>query len=190
MNKMTNQLREGLLSKDIAGKSTFSRNACITAKRRFMFTAPAENTNTIYISMTDAGNPLSTYAAYEFELDDRQWSTVEHYYQSMKFRDATLAEKIRSSRNAAEARRIARRNFWRIRFDWRRLREVVMTRATYTKCMTYPHITDALLNTGNKPIVEQSQYDYYWGRGRDGRGRNQYGTVLMNVRNKLAEQKS
>lgn len=190
IDKPVNPLSEGLLSKDIAGEFTFSRNVGFAATIRLMFTTPAENSNTIYVSMTDTGSPLSAYAAYEFELDDRQWPTVEHYYQAMKFRNAALAERIRNSRDAAEARSVAKRNFWRIRFDWKKLRKVVMTRATYTKCMTYPHIATALLDTGDRPIVEQSQYDYYWGRGRDGRGKNQYGAVLMNVRRKLAEQNS
>lgn len=143
---------------------------------------------TIYISMTDAEHPLSSYSDYAFNLDDFRWPTVEHYFQAMKFRDAGLREKIRATDNAADARRTARRHFWRIRFDWKRLRETVMTRAVYIKCMTYPDVAKTLLETGNQPIVELSQYDYFWGRGRDGRGRNKYGKILMNVRERLVTQ--
>jgi predicted NAD-dependent protein-ADP-ribosyltransferase YbiA (DUF1768 family) len=33
-------------------------------------------------------------------------------------------------------------------------------------------------------------YDYYWGVGRDGRGYNVFGKVLMAVRDKLMEEGS
>ncbi len=63
-----------------------------------------------------------------------------------------------------------------------------MTRAIYSKCKQHSHIAEALLATGDKRMVENSQYDYYWGCGRDRRGQNKYGEVLMNVRDKRAEE--
>lgn len=38
-------------------------------------------------------------------------------------------------------------------------------------------------------LMENSQYDYYWGCGRDRLGHNAYGKVLINVRKKLREEK-
>jgi ribA/ribD-fused uncharacterized protein len=65
------------------------------------------------------------------------------------------------------------------------VKELYMTRAVYTKCRTHPEVSEALLATAELPIMEASQYDYYWGCGRDGRGHNTYGKVLMKVREKL-----
>jgi hypothetical protein len=66
-----------------------------------------------------------------------------------------------------------------------------MTRALYTQCHAYPDFAAALLATGDRPIVETAQYDYFWGVGRDQRGENHYGKVLMKLRDKLrAEQDS
>jgi len=45
----------------------------------------------------------------------------------------------------------------------------------------------ALLDTQEEQLVENSQYDYFWGCGRDRRGDNHYGKVLMGIRSKLAE---
>jgi len=63
---------------------------------------------------------------------------------------------------------------------------VVMTRAIYTQCQMYPEFSEALLATGDKKIVDVSQYDYFWGLGRDLRGENQYGKMLMAVREKIS----
>jgi ribA/ribD-fused uncharacterized protein len=68
------------------------------------------------------------------------------------------------------------------------LRQVLMTRAIYTKCKTYPEIAERLLETGDKKLVENSAYDYFWGCGRDRRTENTYGKVMMNVREKLRKE--
>lgn len=44
---------------------------------------------------------------------------------------------------------------------------------------------DALVATGECLIMETSQYDYFWGCGRDTRGLSAYGKVLMGVRARL-----
>jgi ribA/ribD-fused uncharacterized protein len=60
-----------------------------------------------------------------------------------------------------------------------------MTRGIYIKCRTHQDIAQMLLETGNDEIMENSQYDYYWGCGRDLRGENAYGKILMDIRQKL-----
>jgi hypothetical protein len=65
-----------------------------------------------------------------------------------------------------------------------------MTRAFYLKCRTHPEAAEALLATGERPILETSQYDYFWGCGRDLRGENAYGQVLMAVRQRLREEQA
>jgi ribA/ribD-fused uncharacterized protein len=89
----------------------------------------------------------------------------------------------------AEAAKLAKANKKRVRRDWKMVRQVMMTRAAYTKCRSHQAVADLLLSTGNKHIVESSLYDYYWGVGRDGRGENVYGKVLMGVRDKLIQER-
>ena len=60
-----------------------------------------------------------------------------------------------------------------------------MTRAIYTKCRSYPEIAKQLIDSHPNQIIENSQYDYFWGCGRDRRGQNYYGKILMAVRDKL-----
>lgn len=155
-----------------------------------MFSSNTVNEATIRMSRFDPDDPLASYSPHGFVLDGLEWKTAEHYYQATKFSGAYF---VRVSRQATPelatktgdsifARFIGKRNN-----NWKEKRQVMMTRAVYTKCCRHPDVAAALLATGDKKIVDCSSYDYFWGIGRDGRGENTYGQVLMNVRNKLRE---
>ena len=145
---------------------------------------PAE----FYLSRSDANEPLSSYSRHGFDLEGKHWPSVEHYFQAMKFEDPAEQEKVRLAKHPAKARRLGRSRLRKLRKDWSKLRRVFMTRAVYTKCRTHPEVTERLLGTGDTPLFENSQYDYFWGCGRDRRGHNTYGLVLMDVRKKLREE--
>jgi ribA/ribD-fused uncharacterized protein len=147
-----------------------------------------EDENTIYFSRSDPNENFGSFSKHSFKLEDKEWPSVEHYFQAMKFEDEAYQEKIRQSANPKKARKLGRSRLKKIRSDWKKVKTVYMTRAVYTKCHTYPVIKETLLATGDARLVENSQYDYYWGCGRDRRGENQYGKVLMNVRGKLREE--
>lgn len=149
---------------------------------------PSEDTNAIYFSRTDFEEVFGTYSNHPFHLEEREWPTVEHYFQAMKFEKPEQQEKIRSAGTPKQARKFGRSRFARIRKDWKKVKVVFMTRAVYTKCRAHPEIADKLLATGESRLVENSLYDYYWGCGRDRRGENKYGEVLTNVRKKLKEE--
>lgn len=141
----------------------------------------------ITFSMQDASDDWSRLSTHPFELEGLEWPTVEHYYQAMKFLDTEYREKIRTA-DLATAIKLGNRWLKKKRSDWNKVEKIVMTRAVYTKCRTYPIIAERLLQTGDKNLLEDSQYDYRWGCGRDRRGENLYGKVLMNVRDKLREE--
>lgn len=144
--------------------------------------------NTIFISRSDPNEPLSSFAEYPFELDDSKWLTVEHYFQSMKYDDPWKREKIRQSATAKIARKLGRSKKYKIRDDWSSIKQTIMTRATYIKFKTHDELSEILLNTATKKIIENNQYDYYWGCGRDRRGFNYYGKILMAVRDKISKE--
>jgi ribA/ribD-fused uncharacterized protein len=146
------------------------------------------NKEPYYLSRTDVHHPLASCSKHGFELDGASWPSAEHYYQGMKFEDQALREEIRTADHPNKAIKLAATNKRRIRIEWKKLKEVMMTRAIYTKCRAHPDVTAALLATGDQKIIETSQYDYYWGCGRDGRGHNIFGKVLMAVRHKLREE--
>lgn len=144
----------------------------------------------LYVSRSDDSNPLSSFSRHGFSLDDADWPTVEHYFQGMKFIDPDQRAAIRDTASPAEAKQLAERHARAVREDWKKIRQTVMTRGFYIKCLTHPDVAKALLMTDTRKIVESSMYDYYWGCGRDGRGHNTYGKVLMAVREKLKTEKT
>jgi ribA/ribD-fused uncharacterized protein len=139
----------------------------------------------LYVSRSDESDPLGSFSPHAFHLDDADWPTVEHYYQGMKFTDPDQRAAIRNTGTPAEAKQLAEEHRSAVRKDWKSVRETVMTRGVYIQCRTHAEVAEALIATGTQKIVENSMYDYYWGCGRDGRGHNTYGKVLMAVRDKL-----
>ncbi|OOZ38680.1 GTP cyclohydrolase [Solemya pervernicosa gill symbiont] len=150
----------------------------------------ATDKKVIYVARSDADNPLASFSRHGFELDGESWPSVEHYYHGMKFEDGEVRESIRSTPHPSDTAKLAKKHRRHIRKDWNKIRVTVMTRAIYIKCRSHPEVAAALQATGELRIVETSQYDYFWGCGRDARGDNRYGEVLMNVRNKLREEAS
>ncbi len=149
---------------------------------------PNNDIDAVYISMFDLENPWSRFGLKSFLLDEQVWQTAEHYYQSMKFEDQDYKDKIRCAQTPELAKKLGKPWFKRKRKDWSKIQTTVMTRALYTQCKSYDEIAEALLDTGDKQIIENSQFDYFWGCGRDSRGHNHYGKVLMNIRTKLQDE--
>lgn len=147
-----------------------------------------KDADAIYLSRTDVNEPLSSFSRFGFFLDDAEWPSVEHYFQALKFEDPKYREVIRAAPHPRKARKLGRSRFKKLRRDWKKVRRVVMTRAVYIRCRTHPEVAARLLETGEARLVESNAYDYYWGCGRDRRGNNTYGEVLMDVRRKLREE--
>lgn len=143
-----------------------------------------------YVSRVDAANPLSSYSPHPFLLDDLEWPTVEHYFHGMKFNHPDQRVAIRGAPTPHDAEALAEQHADAVRKDWKQIQTTIMTRALYIKCRTYPDIAEILLSTQDQKLVETSLYDYFWGCGRDGRGHNHYGKVLMNVRERLRQEQA
>ncbi|WP_339673813.1 NADAR family protein [uncultured Zhongshania sp.] len=140
------------------------------------------------LSREDAKHPLASYSKHAFDLDGFEWPSVEHYYQAMKFDDAEYREQIRTAAHPADAAKLGKSKKHSRRKDWKKASVTFMTRATYIKCRTHSDVAQLLLDSDEAEIRNVSQYDYFWGSGRDMRGDNHFGKMLMGVRKKLREE--
>lgn len=120
-------------------------------------------------------------------LDGAWWSTVEHYFQAQKFEDQNYREKIRRSQRPKDAKALDMARHLSLRSDWGLIKDGVMRRAVQCKFSTHKSLSDLLLSTGERLIVENVPMDAYWGCGHDGNGLNKLGQILMSVRTEIRE---
>ena len=129
---------------------------------------------------------FSNFFRCDFYLDNKRWMTVEHFFQAAKFAgDECYMEKIRLASSPKIARQLGQTRSICIAKGWDDNKERVMRRALHAKFTSCQNLKVLLLGTGAKLLVEASPYDYYWGCGSDGSGRNRLGCLLMELRDEL-----
>ena len=148
---------------------------------------PDTDENAFYFSMFDEEQHWCRTTEKPFQLENIEWPSLEHYFQAMRFNDEEYRRSIASTGTPEAIKKLKKSWFKSKRKDWKQVRTTVMTRGLYMQCQMYPEMAQALLQTEDKRLVENSLYDYFWGCGRDRRGENQYGKVLMNIRAKLQQ---
>lgn len=142
-----------------------------------------------------------------------RWETTEAYYQAHKFehipsyfhlirfadtpRKAFLLGRMDASNEIVgnEAvyegskytvnAEILRHAHFRIREDWNLIKLSIMYEALTYKFTQHEYLKRLLLNTGDAELQEDSPVDSYWGIGRDGKGENWLGHLLMTLRTEL-----
>lgn len=78
----------------------------------------------------------------------------------------------------------------RLREDWDVVKDEIMYKAVNVKFSQNSFLKNLLIDTGDCVIVEASPKDAYWGYGKDKKGLNMLGKILMRVRDELNEEKS
>ena len=128
-----------------------------------------------------------------FTIDGKRYQTVEHYFQSQKFKGTLYEDKIINASTAMLAKRLGKSRKYPIINDWDNIRNDVMYKAVKTKFETYPHMKNLLLQTDKLILCEHTKNDKYWGDGGDpcwyehkeNLGENKLGQILMKVRDEL-----
>ncbi|WP_075188287.1 NADAR family protein [Teredinibacter haidensis] len=150
-----------------------------------MFAHDLEIEKAYRLSHFDHQHLLSTVSPHPIELEGESWTTAEHYFQAQIAGSDALVERIKRAATGEDAYTLGSAWYRRKQKGWKQLRRVMMTRALYTKVQMYPVVKEELLATGDQLILEISQYDHYWGIGRDQRGENMLGKIWMDIRKKL-----
>ena len=148
--------------------------------------------------------------------DEKRYTSSEAYYQSRKFSELTEAgawyrERVRLAKTPHQSKCLASQRLFPperalpfelalnplieeakrrgvvLRDDWEEHKLEVMEYVLRAKFDQHPALKRLLLETGDKPIYEISPYDTYWGTGRDGKGKNVLGKMLVSLRNEYRE---
>lgn len=129
---------------------------------------------------------FSNFYSSPFILKDKQWPTVEHYFQAQKFPgDPNLQEMIRLALTPASAKKMGRTRSPHFRSDWEEVKETVMYEALEAKFTQNPAVATLLKSTGTAPLKEKAFWDNFWGTGRTGKGKNRMGALLEQIRDHL-----
>jgi N-glycosidase YbiA len=152
---------------------------------------------------------LSNFYHSPFELEARRWGTVEHYFQASKATTAEDRNHVASASGPGESKRRGRAI--ELREDWEdvvgepalhdmfrdeqgvvvhTVKDHYMFSGLVAKFTQSEELTRALLETGDEHLVEDSPTDYYWGCGKDEKGLNKLGRMLMLVRRDLPRRMS
>lgn len=116
------------------------------------------------------------------DKDGRKWRSAEHLYQAMKSTDLADWERIRRLTTANAAKEAGKH--LPLRPNWKEARIPIMTRILERK-FSQSELWKDLINTGSETLVHRAPWDSFWGDGRDGRGKNMLGKLLMELREKL-----
>ena len=128
---------------------------------------------------------LANYSNHGFYIDNIYYKTVEHFYQSKKFLDKKLQEKIINVETPKEASNIGRDRNNKLRDNWCNIKQEIMLQGILEKFRQNKDILIKLLNTGNEDIIENTVDEYYWGCGKDRTGENNFGKLLVKARDIL-----
>lgn len=164
-----------------------------------------------FMNPKEANGWLSNYYVSPFVLNGHTYQTVEHYYQSQKFVGTYYEEVVLSAKSPDRAKILAQQKIsrkpwpWvreldapinesvqkgiRPRDDWEKVKEDVMYVGLVAKFKSCQRYRDLLLATEDNPIREMSPYDYYWGNGANGTGRNRLGFLLCKLRDEIRQER-
>lgn len=141
----------------------------------------------------DANSFLSNYFPCCVYYRKNYFSSSEAVYQSEKFDDWSI-KRVFAKLEPDETRKVAHRLTRLQRPDWDTEKETVMLEVLRAKFAENSYLADALLNTGDIILIEDTTgwCDNYWGeclceRCRDLPHENRLGKLLMQVRQELRD---
>lgn len=144
-----------------------------------------------FCSPTGKWGFLSPYANFPITMNidgnDYTFSTVEHYYQAMKFYASDQRFKtILALQNPDNARLLTKTAEYKInrRADFEENKFKIMEDGLRAKFTQNPKAAELLKSTGNAVLIKSCDVCYKCGFG-EGSGFNRMGKILMKIREEL-----
>lgn len=150
----------------------------------------SEKQKVLFSSRSKNYSFLSNFYISEITIDGKVYYHVEGYYQSRKFVgiNNSAIEHIRNVASPMACKKISSSyimNEDRIKEWTGGVRDIVMKQAVYSKFITNSELSKKLIETGDSILIENNPSDSYWAGGKDGKGENKLGKILMEVRSLL-----
>jgi ribA/ribD-fused uncharacterized protein len=149
----------------------------------------------------------------EIVYDGKSYPTSEHLYQALKYIykkspiiNVDYAEEIRNASTPNISKILANQNIsykysWQQRIsdniikyqqlgikprpDWEKAKLHIMKTVLFLKFCSNRYCWEILVKTGENDLQEDSPYDNFWGIGKNGKGENMLGKLLVQVRESL-----
>ncbi len=133
---------------------------------------------------------LDNFSAFCVIVDDVEYKTAEHAFQSIKFLKTApnIAKEIMESASPFKARELAHKYKKERRLDWSEVKYDIMEKILYLKTIQNDYVKQRLLATLDNEIIEDcgEDDDKDWGCGIDGTGQNNLGKIWMRVRTQVS----
>lgn len=129
---------------------------------------------------------LSPFSAHQIEIWGERFATVEHVYQSKKFKAGKIRDEIKNTKSAYAC--------WQLNLKYKKDRSLlnpdfdkdkVMEELLRAKLAQHPDVLEILKLTGNRGLSKNVECDEYWGVGHDGSGLNKMGKMWMKIRENI-----
>ena len=125
---------------------------------------------------------LSNFYPCSVKVGEFNFACAEAAFQAYKFTHIPeLFARFRKL-DGDEAWKLGQRYDYQKRQDWYQVRETIMLAILRAKFQQNPNLVDLLVATGNAYLVEHTKRDTFWADGKDGRGQNRLGNLLMQLR--------
>ncbi len=122
----------------------------------------------------------------EIEFEGRRFRCSEDAYQFGKPKDREVAEWIISAPKPHLCASAAHGLLgFDIRPDWNDIKVDRMKAVLRAKFMQHDDLKEKLLATRDNILIEESSTDSFWGIGKNGKGKNMLGELLMMLRTEL-----
>lgn len=132
---------------------------------------------------------LSNFYSSPFKINNIEYKTVEHWFQSQKSNDLDEQNTIKNANTPAVAKSLG--NKCQLRWDWERAKLIVMEGGVRAKFSQNPELKQLLIETGDQELEEGNRWgDSFWGIDLNkNEGLNHLGKILMQVRADLMDNK-
>jgi len=136
-----------------------------------------------FLSTIEKWKDFSNLSLHPIELDNKKWKSVEHYFQFKKYEnsDPKFAQILKEIDSSKEVKKLSLKNK-NYPKDWEMINSSLLKRAGKKKFETYPELKKLLFSTGDEELIEANPDNSLWGEGKDGKGGNFMGKILMELR--------